>query len=91
MTKSNLNSHSCIKVLERWQRQEDSHKLIHVVDFSIRPQSKNFMLSVDIYIAGRSENYLDGITYYFYGSIVECVNEAIDTIENMKVEMRNKI
>jgi len=91
MTKSNLNLHNAIKVLERWKSQKDSHNLVYVVDFSLRPQSKDFMLSVDIYEAGKSENYLDGKTHYFFGSIVECINQAVDKLEEIKEDLRKRI
>lgn len=91
MTKSNLNLHNSIKILERWQQQEDSHKLIYVSDFSLRPQSTQFCLSVDIYIAGISENSLDGRPHYFYGSVVECINQAVDKIEELKDDFRKRI
>lgn len=93
MTKSNLNLHNAIKVLEKWQLQEDSNKLVYVVDFCIRPQSKSgvFMLSLDLYIAGVSENSIDGRTSYFYGSIVECINQAVDKIEEIKEDFRKRI
>lgn len=93
MTKSNLNLHNAIKVLEKWQAQEDSNKLVYVVDFCIRPQSKSgvFMLSLDLYIVGISENSIDGKTSYFYGSIVECINQAVDKVEEIKEDLRNRI
>lgn len=91
MKKSNLNLQKAISVLEKWQRGEDSHKLVHVVDFIFRPQSTQFMLCLDIYIAGISESYLDGRTEYFYGSFLDCINQAVDKIEEIREDMRKRI
>lgn len=49
------------------------------------------MLCVDIYIAGVSENHLDGRTEYFYGSFLDCINQAVDKIEEIREDMRKRI
>ncbi len=93
MTKSNLNLHNAIKVLEKWQLQEDSNKLVYVSSFNLFPQGEKgkFALSVELYIAGWSTSYTDYKTEYFYGSIVECINQAVDKIEELKEDLRNRI
>lgn len=91
MKKSNLNLQKAVSVLEQWQGNKDNDRLVHVVDFSLRPQSTQFMLCLDIYIAGISENYLDGRTHYFYGSFLECINQAIDKINEIREDLRKRI
>lgn len=91
MIKSNLSLEEAIKVLEDWQEQKDSWRLVSVIDFALRPQSTQFMLSVDLYIAGMYENRLDGKTNYFYGSIVDCINQAVDKIEEIRNDLRERI
>lgn len=91
MAKSNLNLQKAIQVLEDWQSQKDSSKLLYVVDFAIKPQSTQFMLCIEIYIAGISEGSFDGRPHYFYGSFLDCINQAVDKIEELREDMRSRI
>lgn len=91
MTKSNLNLQKAIKVLEDWQTQKDCNKLLYVTDFTIKPQSTQFMLCIEIYIAGISDSSFDGRPHYFYGSFLDCINQAVDKIEELREDMRSRI
>lgn len=92
MTKSNLNLQKAEEILKSWQRQDDYNKLVSVTMFNYMPQSKGFMLSLDVYIAGESENRHNGQTMNFFGDdLCSCVNQALDKLEEIREKMRNRL
>lgn len=84
-----MDGNEIINILNEWQNQMmHSVSLVHVSWFELQPQADGFRLRIDFYIADKYNAELDDYKQDFYGSIDECVQAAIDYMENEKSRLK---
>lgn len=78
-----MTNDEIMMIMENWQRDiTTSDRLVHVSDFTLRPQDIGFFLDVEFYIADNG-----GKDKSFFGTLNECFTQAVEYLQ----EERNRL
>jgi hypothetical protein len=78
-----------ISIMESWQSEGmKSLNLVHVSYFTLQPQAQGFYLEVEFYIADKYDPEMGYEKKWFYGSLIDCFDQALNYIEEERERLK---